>query len=138
MWGSPFISLPAADHHRRAFGTRAPLLLHRLQESIGCWCAPASKPRAGRGRNVGKDKEKDPIDEAIDESFPASDPPSWTASPPRATLPGESPRRDPVDLPAAVQRGAEAVAQQLTRMPADFLFWTGLALAATSAGLLLA
>jgi hypothetical protein len=87
---------------------------------------------------VGKDKEKDPVDEAAEESFPASDPPSWTASPPAVTPLAEGAQAIRAAAPAAVQDGARAIARQLTRIPPDFFLWTGLALAATSAGLLAA
>jgi hypothetical protein len=87
---------------------------------------------------VGKDKEKDPIDEALDESFPASDPPSWAASPPAVTPSAESVRMRIDRLQEAVQRGAGTAARQLARIPKNYLVWAGLALAATSLGLLAA
>jgi len=87
---------------------------------------------------VGKNKEKDPLDEALDESFPASDPPSWTASPPAMTPPAKGLEAQAAAAAEKLQRGATAMARQLGRISPDSFLWTGLALGATSLGLLLA
>jgi hypothetical protein len=72
---------------------------------------------------VKKPKDIDAIDESSDQSFPASDPPSWAASPP------------------STQRASQpsfTIKRLTARLPADFFLWTGAAVAATSFGLLIA
>ena len=76
----------------------------------------------GRVR-VKKRNDNETVDESSDQSFPASDPPSWAASPPVTHRAGD-PRQK---------------LQRLTaRLPSDFFLWTGVAVAAASIGLLVA
>ena len=70
-----------------------------------------------------KRNDNETVDESSDESFPASDPPSWAASPPVTHRAGNS---------------RHSIQRLTARLPADFFLWTGVATAAASIGLLVA
>jgi hypothetical protein len=72
---------------------------------------------------VKKRNDNETVDESSDESFPASDPPSWAASPPASRRAGYS---------------GQSIQRLTARLPADFFLWTGVATAAASVGLLVA
>jgi len=77
-----------------------------------------------------KRNQKDPVQEASEASFPASDPPSWVASP-RA------------DHPVEAERGRETSlfgipGRKTSGIPSDVFVWAGLAAAATALGFMAA
>jgi hypothetical protein len=72
---------------------------------------------------VKKRNDNETVDESSDQSFPASDPPSWAASPPTTQRAGNS---------------HQSVQRLTARLPQDFFLWAGLAVAATSLSLLVA
>jgi hypothetical protein len=81
-------------------------------------------PAVGKGRlRVKKRNDNGTVDESSDQSFPASDPPSWAASPPASQRAGY-PR--------------QSIQRLTARLPSDFFVWTGVAVAAASIGLLVA
>jgi hypothetical protein len=72
---------------------------------------------------VKKRNNNETVDESSDQSFPASDPPSWAASPPETQRAGYS---------------RQSIQRVNARLPQNFFLWAGLAAAATSFGLLAA
>ena len=89
-----------------------------------------------------KSNDNERIDESSEESFPASDPPSWAASPPPPGrhAGGETSHESTPGRPfeGLTRPGSlfQLVAQQAARLPSDLFLWTGVAAAATSLGLL--
>ena len=87
---------------------------------------------------MGKDKENELVDESSEESFPASDPPSWTASQPVVTPPVARKDAAPMPNPSTQASKMKAAVRGMTKNPSSLYLMGGLAMAATSLGLMAA